>query len=150
MDLERTLSFSAADISVIIHATEDENKILDSLCDVFSIRADKFQLVESLGHWGNRISLLTGRLESAEANSLVLKILSALNSVDMNRLSNFFQTFIDEKGNLYLRLDKQRICRKNISLSETNSVRFRFKPVRRFKIDKNYDYLQRGFLTSKQ
>jgi RNA binding exosome subunit len=150
MDLERTISFCTADIRVIIHATEDENKILDSLCDIFSIPADRFQLVESIGHWGNRISLLTGRLESAEANSLVLKILSALNSVDMNRLSNSFHTFIDEKGNLYLRLDKQRICRKNISLSEVDSVRFRFKPVRRFKIDKNYDYLQRGFLTSKR
>jgi len=150
MDLERTLSFCAADIRVIIHATEDEKKILDSLCDIFSISADRFQLVESLGHWGNRISLLTGRLESAEANSLVLKILSALNSIDMSRLSNSFHTFIDEKGNLYLRLDKQRICRKHISLSEVDSVRFRFKPDRRFKIDKNYDYVRRGFLTSKR
>ena len=73
MDLERTISFCTAEIRVIIHATEDENKILDSLCDIFSIPADRFQLVETIGHWGNRISLLTGRLESAEANSLGTK-----------------------------------------------------------------------------
>lgn len=53
MDLERTISFCTADIRVIIHATEDENKILDSLCDIFSIPADRFQLVETIGHWGN-------------------------------------------------------------------------------------------------
>jgi RNA binding exosome subunit len=139
MDFEKIPSFSAADISIIIHATEDKNKILESICSSFSIDANKFRHTELIGHWGNRISLLTGNLESAEANRLVQKIVLSLSSVERNHLLSSSHSFIDEKGNLYLRLDKQRICQKRISLSETDSIRLRFKPARRFKFNSNYD-----------
>ena len=141
MDFERLPLFFAADVSVIIHATEDKNKVLGSICGIFCIDADRFRHTELVGHWGNRISLLTGNLESAEANRLVKKILLSLSSVEKNQLLSSSHSFIDEKGNLYLRLDKQRICQKRISLSETDSVRFKFKPARRSKVNSNYDYL---------
>ena len=142
MDLERLPSFFAADVSVIIHATENKNKILESICSIFSIDANRFSHTELVGHWGNRISLLTGSLESVEANRLLQKILLSLSSVEKNQLLTS-HSFIDEKGNLYLRLDKQRICQKRISLSETDSIRLRFKPARQFKVNSNYDYLSR-------
>jgi RNA-binding protein len=141
MDFGKLPSFSAADVSIIIHATEDKNKILESICDIFCIDANRFRHTELIGHWGNRISLLTGNLESAEANRLVKKILLSLSSVEKNQLLSSSHSFTDEKGNLYLRLDKQRICQKRISLSERDSIRLRFKPARRFKINSNYDYL---------
>ena len=143
MDFEKLPSFFAADVSVIIHATEDKNKVLESICGIFSIDANRFRHTELVGHWGNRISLLTGSLESVEANRLVQKILLSLSSVEKNQLLTSSHSFIDEKGNLYLRLDKQRICQKRISLSETDSIRLRFKPARRFKVNSNYDYLSR-------
>jgi RNA binding exosome subunit len=143
MDLERLPSFFAADVSVIIHATENKNKILESICSIFSIDANRFRHTELVGHWGNRISLLTGSLESVEANRLIQKILLSLSSVEKNQLLTSSYSFIDEKGNLYLRLDKQRICQKRISLSETDSIRLRFKPARQFKVNSNYDYLSR-------
>jgi RNA-binding protein len=141
MDFEKLPPFSAADVRIIIHATEDKNKVLESICGIFCIDADRFRHTELVGHWGNRISLLTGNLESAEANRLVKKILLSLSSVEKNQLLSSSHSFIDEKGNLYLRLDKQRICQKRISLSETDSVRFKFKPARGFKVNSNYDYL---------
>lgn len=143
MDFEKLPSFFAADVSVIIHATEDKNKVLESICGIFSIDANRFRHTELVGHWGNRISLLTGSLESVEANRLVQKILLSLSPVEKNQLLTSSHSFIDEKGNLYLRLDKQRICQKRISLSETDSIRLRFKPARRFKVNSNYDYLSR-------
>jgi RNA binding exosome subunit len=141
MDFEKLPPFSAADVRIIIHATEDKNKVLESICGIFRIDADRFRHTELIGHWGNRISLLTGNLESAEANRLVKKILLSLSSVEKNQLSSASHSFIDEKGNLYLRLDKQRICQKRISLSDTDSIRFKFKPARRFKANSNCDYL---------
>jgi RNA binding exosome subunit len=143
MDIEKLPSFSAADVSVIIHATEDKNKILESLCSIFSIDANRFRYTELIGHWGNRISLLTGSLGSAEANRLIQKILLSLSAVEKNHLLSSSHSFIDDKGNLYLRLDKQRICQKRISLSETDSIRLRFRPARQFKVNSNYDYLIR-------
>jgi RNA-binding protein len=150
MDLEKPPPFSTVDISVIIHATEDENKILESLSTILGVHPNKFRHMESIGHWGNRIILTTGRLESAEANTPVKKILNSLNSMERGRLSNSLQSFIDEKGNLYLRLDKQRICQKRVSLAESDSVRLRFRPTRRFKMDRNQGYLERGLLSSKE
>lgn len=150
MDFEKPPPFSAVDISVIIHATEDENKVLESLSTILCIHPNKFQHTESIGHWGNRIVLTTGRLESADANTLVQKILNSLNSMERGRLSTSLQSFLDEKGNLYLRLDKQRICQKRISLAESDSVRLRFRPTRRFKMDRNQGYLERGLLSSKE
>ena len=143
MHLEKLPLFSAADVRIIIHATEDKNKVLESICGIFCIDADRFRHTELVGHWGNRILLLTGSLESAEANRLIQKILLSLSSVEKNQLSSSSHSFIDEKGNLYLRLDKQRICQKRISLSETDSIRLRFRPARQFKVNSNYDYLIR-------
>ncbi|HET7283946.1 MAG TPA: RNA-binding domain-containing protein, partial [Nitrososphaeraceae archaeon] len=65
---------------------------------------------------------------------------------DKHLLSNLFDKYIDEKGNLYIRLDKQRICNGKVSLSESDSIRVRFRPVRRYKPSstlQNY----RGLLT---
>lgn len=139
MDLEKAHPFSAADVSIIIHATEDENKILDAIGSILSIDTDKFRHMESTGHWRNRISLLTGNLESDEANRLAQKILSSLSSAEREQFSNSSHSLIDEKGNLYLRLDKQRICQGRISLSESDSIRIKFKRVMRFNGNRNFE-----------
>ena len=133
MDLENAHPFSAADVSIIIHATEDENKILDAIGSILSIDTDRFSHMESTGHWRNRISLLTGNLETDEANRLAQKILSSLSSAERDQFS------IDEKGNLFLRLDKQRICQGRISLSESDSIRVKFKRVMRFNGNRNFE-----------
>jgi RNA binding exosome subunit len=124
--------FSTADVSIIIHATEDENKILDAISNTLSINSEKFSYLESTGHWKNKILLLTGNLESQEANVLAQKILSSLSSIERDQISASYDSSIDEKGNLYLRLDKQKICQGRISLSESDSIRIKLKPVIRF------------------
>jgi RNA binding exosome subunit len=135
MDSEKVQQFSTADVSIIIHATEDENKILDAISRTLSIDADKFRHTESTGHWKNKILLLTGNLESDEANILAQKILSSLSSVEREQISTSYGSLIDEKGNLYLRLDKQRICQGTISLSESDSIRVKLRPIVRFNGD---------------
>jgi hypothetical protein len=139
MDLEKAYPFSAADVNVIIHATEDENKILEAICSVLSIDTDRFRRMESTGHWRNRISFLTGNFESDEANRLAQKILSSLSSAERDQFSNSSHSLIDEKGNLYLRLDKQRICQGRITLSESDSIRVKFKRVMRFNGNRNFE-----------
>jgi RNA-binding protein len=127
------IRFSSAEINIVVHATENENKILHSLYDALSIPAEKFSCSGSEGHWGNKILILTATIDGQVAKDLILKIISLLNSVDRYHLSNFFDKYVDGKGNLYIRLDKQRICKGRISLSESDSIRIRFRPVRRYK-----------------
>jgi RNA binding exosome subunit len=133
MAAEDNIRFSTAEISIIIHATENQDKILQSIDDVLSISPDKFSSNTSEGHWGNKILLLSAIIGSTDANSLISKILSALNRIDRQSLSDFFDNYIDEKGNLYIRLDKQRICQGRTSLSDNDSIRIRLRPVRRYK-----------------
>jgi RNA binding exosome subunit len=131
------IRFSSAEINIVVHATENEKKILDSLYGILSIPAEKFTNSVSDGHWGNKISILTATIDGRVAKELILKIISLLNSVDRYHLSNFFDKYVDEKGNLYIRLDKQRICKGRISLSDMDSIRIRFRPVKRYKPSSN-------------
>ena len=131
------IRFSSAEINIVVHATENEKKILDSLYGILSIPAEKFISSVSDGHWGNKISILTATIDGRVAKELILKIISLLNSVDRYHLSNFFDKYVDEKGNLYIRLDKQRICKGRISLSDMDSIRIRFRPVKRYKPSSN-------------
>jgi RNA-binding protein len=131
------IRFSSAEINIVVHATENEKKILDSLYGILSIPAEKFTCSVSDGHWGNKISILTATIDGQVAKELILKIISLLNSVDRYHLSNFFDKYVDEKGNLYIRLDKQRICKGRISLSDMDSIRIRFRPVKRYKPSSN-------------
>ena len=133
MALADDIRLSSAEINVLVHATENENKILHSIDNVLSISAEKFSYSASEGHWGNRILLLTATIDGQSAKDLILKIMSSLNSNDKYLLSSLFDKYVDEKGNLYIRLDKQRICKGKISLSESDSIRVRFRPVRRYK-----------------
>jgi len=130
---DKPITFSTAQISVIVHATENQDKILQSINDVLYISPDRFSYNISEGHWGNKILILSAVIASAEANSLVSKILSGLNKTDRHTLSDFFDNYIDEKGNLYIRLDKQRICQGRSSLSDNDSIRIRLRPVRKYK-----------------
>lgn len=141
------LKFSAAEIDVLLHATEDEGRVLQLLEDVLSVPRDRFSASPSEGHYKNKIILLKATMASREAGDLAVKIMSLLNSADREHLRDSLDEYSDEKGNLYLRLDKQRICQGKVSLSEIDAVRIKFKPIRRYKPSGNIESY-RGLLSS--
>jgi RNA-binding protein len=144
---EGDLRFSAAEINLLLHATEDGNKVLQSIQDLLSVPSEGFSSTPSEGHYKNKILLLKALLSSQEAGELAIRIMSLLNSSDRERLSRALPEYSDEKGNLYLRLDKQRVCQGKVSLSETDAIRIRFKPVKRYKPSGNLGSY-RGLLSS--
>ena len=133
MSEEDSLKFSAAEINLILHATEDEGRVLKAIEDVLLVPSKRFSGSPSEGHYKNRILLQKAILSSHEAGSLAKRVISLLNSTDREHLSRLVHEYSDEKGNLYIRLDKQRMCQGKISLSETDAIRIRFKPVKRYK-----------------
>jgi RNA-binding protein len=129
--------FSGADISCVLHATEDENKVLKAASEIFSISRDRFFFKRLEGHWGNPIIYLMAFLDRKEAWKTASKIMFSLNPLDRNQLKESLNDLVDEKGNMYIRLDKQRMCRGKMSLSEIDSVRIKFRPVKTFKKIRN-------------
>ncbi len=145
--MSQDIKFSAAEVNMVLHATEDYDKVLQSIEKTISVPADRFESTESDGHHGNKIMLYKSILSSSEAAALAVKILSSLNAADRQQLYDYLDYYCDDKGNLYLRLDKQRICQGKISLSDSDSVRVRFKPIRRYKPSGSIE-TYRGLLVS--
>jgi len=79
-----------------------------------------------------------------------------LSFVDKKNLLDNLEQYIDEKGNLHLRLDKQRMCKNKISLSDTEGVKIKFKinknPIilnkKSGKVDDEIYYLYRRLVLS--
>jgi RNA-binding protein len=133
MSEEGSLKFSAAEINLVLHATEDEGRVLKAIEDVLLVPSMRFSNSHSEGHYKNKILLQKAILSSHGAGSLAKRVISLLNSADREHLSRLVHEYSDEKGNLYIRLDKQRMCQGKVSLSETDSIRIRFKAVKRYK-----------------
>lgn len=142
---EGNLKFSAAEVNLLLHATEDGGKVLKSIQDTLAVSSERFSISPSEGHYKNKILLLKAMLTSKEAGALAVQIMSRLNSSDRERLSCSLHEYSDEKGNLYLRLDKQRICHGKVSLSEMDAIRIRFKPVKRYRPSGNLESYRRLF-----
>ena len=122
------LQFLSSYIDIVVHATEDKNRITNSVLSTLEIsHTEKFKEIEYEGHWGNKILRLTAEIKKKDAQTLIKKILMSLSFIDKENLLNNLDKYIDEKGNLHLRLDKQRICKNKISLSETEGVKIKFK-----------------------
>ena len=79
------------------------------------------------GHWGNKILRLTAEINNKDAQTLLEKILKSLSFTEKEYLITALDKHIDEKGNFYLRLDKQKLCKNKISLSETEGIKIKFK-----------------------
>jgi RNA-binding protein len=133
MSEEGILKFSAAEINLVLHATEDGARVLKAIENVLQVPPKRFSSSPSEGHYKNKILLQKAILSSREADSLAKRVISLLNSADREQLSRSVHEYSDEKGNFYMRLDKQRMCRGMVSLSETDAIRIRFKPVKRYK-----------------
>lgn len=133
MTEEGSIKFAAAEVNLVLHATEDESKVLKAIEEILLVPSTRFLRSSSEGHYKNKIMLQKAILSSKEAAMLAKRVISLLNSTDREHLSRLVNDYADEKGNLYIRLDKQRICQGRVLLSETDAIRIRFKPIRRFK-----------------
>jgi len=122
------LEFLSSFIEIVVHATEDKMRIISSVLSILEIPLQKkFDEIQYEGHWGNKILRLTTEINNKDAQNLIEKILKSLSFTEKEYLITALDKHIDEKGNFYLRLDKQKLCRNKISLSETEGIKIKFK-----------------------
>jgi len=131
---------------VVAHATEDIQKILIMMHEVFLISTDKFLISRAEGHWGNEISIINAECDHNESSVLLERIISMLNIGEKNYILGSISDSFDEKNNFYIRLNKQSVCKGRISLSEHDSIRMRFRPQRGFNQNNKFrDYVMNLF-----
>ncbi len=119
---------SSGELNVIIHATEDMNKILGSIRKTLSIDIDKLKIKRSdlSGHFGNPLIYINIRLDKESAVKIFETILSKLPREDISTIINNLDEFI-HSNKLYLRFNKQELCRGRLALGESDSVRLVIK-----------------------
>ena len=109
---------------VIIHATEDRKKILDSIFDLFEIKEEEFTEERLEGHFGNPITILKTKISKKRAEELVHKLVSKISKVQMNEFFDNMNMHF-EGSTLFLRISKQDVVRKTINIQQNDAIRIR-------------------------
>ncbi len=126
-------------IEIIVHATEDVEKILESFFRLLGISADEFSRQNLTGHFDNPIIVLRANIKKKTAKSFVEKLVSSIPD-------RHFKEFIDDIENrledsiLHLRFGKQDMIRGKMIPQEKDAIKLKiFIPAYNKKdIVKNY------------
>ncbi|BDR93511.1 RNA-binding domain-containing protein [Vulcanisaeta souniana] len=108
------------DVEVILHATEDLDKVTNALARLLTGNAPI--IIEVLvGHYGNPIYRVFSSIKDEE---LVITVLRAICSSLVNRdyLLKTIDRRVDTSGNIFIRLDKQGFVNGRIMLSDGDDV----------------------------
>ncbi|MGC8816457.1 MAG: RNA-binding domain-containing protein [Candidatus Hadarchaeum sp.] len=122
--------FSSVVISLHVHATEDEQKVLELLRSFLpaSVEVRKSHLT---GHHGNPISVLEARVgQKKELRELWRSIQMKMDEAAVSYLRKAVRERIDDSCFLYLRFDKQAACEGRLVLTELGeSIHIKFKVI---------------------
>ena len=109
-------------IDLILHATEDLQKIAEPLNDLFGIEGDEIVKHEVSGHFGNLILMLHVDLKKKKAEQFIKKLVSLI-PIDIiaELLANIEERIFE--SSLYIRFSKQDFVRKILTLEESDPIR---------------------------
>jgi RNA-binding protein len=113
------------DIRVFAHATEDPAKVQKAVQNLLPAELAQtlvFEKTNCTGHHGNPIILFTTKLEDKKLlPKMVEKIGAGLSVLDKEELQRDLKLHV-EKGNLYLRFDKQSAFLGAIRFSQNDPI----------------------------
>jgi RNA binding exosome subunit len=124
------LPIAYVDIRFCAHATEDPDKVMKAVYNIFP--SDKTEEItfnrSSLeGHYGNPITFFETRIKDKETVRALVENLSVnLGSLDKEELSRELHRCV-ENGSLYIRLDKQAAFQGKIKLVTSDPIRIRIR-----------------------
>ena len=111
-----------AKIAMILHATEDYQKITDTLSGIFGIEKDMIFLSELSGHFGNPIFMLSVEMKKKYAEGFLKKMVSVISKTQMTDIIEDLEGWIND-ATLYLRFSKQKFVEKTLVLEEKDPIR---------------------------
>jgi len=113
---------TAIKIDLILHATEDFQKIVEPLADLFGIEGDEIEKQEVPGHFGNPILMLHMDLKKKRADQFIKKLVSLIPKDMITEILTNIEERIFESS-LYIRFSKQDFVRKNLTFEESDPIR---------------------------
>ncbi len=127
--------------TAFIHATEDEDKVLDAIATFIPAEIDEedviFDVNETTGFFGNPIKVVNVEIKRSRAVRKFIEYFRGLLSEgDKRYILENLEEKVDEEGTLYIRFNKQRAYLGEAEIDEgadVIQVRIKFKafPMRK-------------------
>jgi RNA binding exosome subunit len=116
------------DLRIFAHATEDPDRVLTAARNVLpseTVDNVSFEKVTLTGHDGNPIVLFEARIKDKKlVQSVFAKLCTSLSLMDKESLADKIAEHV-EKGNLYVRLDKQSAYLNELKLGSIDPIHVR-------------------------
>ena len=109
-------------INLILHATENENKVLESLENVFGVEQKDFQIEQVPGHFNNPILLISSKLKKKNAENFIKVFFSKMKKDDFEEVFENVEDYVTSSG-LNLRISKQKLVSKNLVISKEDAIK---------------------------
>ena len=117
------------EIQVIIHATEDSQKIFDSLKQTFDVDQDDLSVQNLQGHYDNPIALVNGKIKKKKAANFVKSLISNISKSDIDEIVEDLENRCDGSG-LYMRISKQSLVEGKIEPAADDPIKLRiYTPI---------------------
>jgi len=119
----------SVEISTIIHATEDPEKVQTALDTVLPCTLrQQFTRRYVEGHHGNPITTVNAKLtKPADILQFTNHFISKLQRIERLKITRDLTLHSDADGNLYIRVDKQTASQGTVQLSEDDPIRVKIK-----------------------
>jgi RNA binding exosome subunit len=126
-------------IEVIVHATEDVEKILKAFFEQFNVSEDEFSRQNLTGHFENPITLLRAKIKKNDARNFLQRLISKIPEDQISEIIEDIENHIQD-STLYLRFGKQDLIKGKMIVQEKDAVKFKiFTPIyKKNDIVKNY------------
>ena len=109
-------------IDLILHATEDFQKIAEPINELFGIEKEEMTKQEHSGHFGNPIFMLHVEIEKKRADQFIKKLVSLIpGDIMMELLTNIEKQIFE--SSMYIRFSKQNLVKKTLKLEEKDPIR---------------------------
>jgi len=109
-------------INLILHATENKNKVLEKLENIFDIEQKKFQIEEIPGHFNNPILLISSKLKKKSAQDFVRVFFSKIKKTDYHEIFDNVEDYVISSG-LNLRVSKQKLISEILTISKEDAIK---------------------------
>jgi RNA binding exosome subunit len=125
------LQMSSVTLSYLIHATEDEDRLNQTILASIGLDSSELYLNTMEGHHGNRVILAKAHLIGKRATEATVRLARNLTPSSKTKLLSELDRSLDEHDALYLRFNRQNLS-SGFSLSDDEPIRVKLKP--RFRI----------------
>ena len=109
-------------IDVILHATENTDKIFESFLHNLNLERKNFEVQNLTGHFDNPITLLSINLKKKNAEKFISKFCDGINKTDFDEIYENIEENVSSSG-LKLKISKQKMIEGKIILENKDAVK---------------------------